>query len=446
MRKIKAYKILLVALALLSLAGCLHEQMLEAHADFTYEVVDQDFSAPVLVNITNMSTGGETFEWTFEGGQPATSTKFNPGQIGYASGGTYTVKLKISNKDGSVSEMEKKLSFEGSLTADFSHEILINDYAPVTVKLTNLSVDATQFNWQFGGGMPASANQQHSPNVVFETAGEHTISLQTKNAMGDTAQKTVTIIVKPTLAPNFSTAVNQEDEDFQVPVTLKTTNATISATSYVWEAAGASPASSTAENPSFVYSTAGSYELKLTATNGKQTQTITKTITVFADTNLSIQNDVKLGINTAHTSIGCFYSTKEKKVYKKSEVSASSVIDLVFFGLNSGFGTNRFVSPTEAKNFTFDAIPNAQKTDFINKQESCGCSTISSNQFAAMTDDSLLKNLAISNQSVNFTDSVLPRVILFQTQDGRKGAIKIKSFVPDGLNSYIVVDIKVQKQ
>jgi hypothetical protein len=57
-----------------------------------------------------------------------------------------------------------------------------------------------------------------------------------------------------------------------------------------------------------------------------------------------------------------------------------------------------------------------------------------------------LKLLAISNQSVNFTDSVLPRVILFRTQDGIKGAIKIKSFVPDGLNSYIVVDIKVQKQ
>jgi hypothetical protein len=155
---------------------------------------------------------------------------------------------------------------------------------------------------------------------------------------------------------------------------------------------------------------------------------------------------VKLGINTAHTTLGCFYSTKYKKVYKKSEVSASSAIDLVFFGLNSGFGTNRFLSPSEAENFTFDALPNAQKTDFVNKQESCSCSTISSIQFAAMADDSLLKNLAISNQSVSFTDSVLPRVILFQTQDGRKGAIKIKSFVPDGLNSYILVDIKVQKQ
>ena len=32
-----------------------------------------------------------------------------------------------------------------------------------------------------------------------------------------------------------------------------------------------------------------------------------------------------------------------------------------------------------------------------------------------------------------------------KTEDGRKGAIKIKDFVANGTSSYILVDIKVQK-
>jgi hypothetical protein len=36
-------------------------------------------------------------------------------------------------------------------------------------------------------------------------------------------------------------------------------------------------------------------------------------------------------------------------------------------------------------------------------------------------------------------------MVLFETHDGRKGAIKIKAFVSEGIGSYIVADIKVQK-
>ena len=48
--------------------------------------------------------------------------------------------------------------------------------------------------------------------------------------------------------------------------------------------------------------------------------------------------------------------------------------------------------------------------------------------------------------NISFNNSVLPRIIPFKTQDNRKGLIKIKEFVADGLNSYIIIDIKVQKQ
>jgi hypothetical protein len=45
-----------------------------------------------------------------------------------------------------------------------------------------------------------------------------------------------------------------------------------------------------------------------------------------------------------------------------------------------------------------------------------------------------------------FNNAVVSRVVLFKTEDGRKGAVKIKDFVSAGTASYILVDIKIQKQ
>ena len=56
-------------------------------------------------------------------------------------------------------------------------------------------------------------------------------------------------------------------------------------------------------------------------------------------------------------------------------------------------------------------------------------------------------NIVESNRGKTpFTRQDTPRIILFQTQDGRKGAIKIKQFVSQGKESYILTDIKVQKK
>jgi hypothetical protein len=66
-----------------------------------------------------------------------------------------------------------------------------------------------------------------------------------------------------------------------------------------------------------------------------------------------------------------------------------------------------------------------------------------------MTDDAPLRNLSFPSAapgSIPFSNSIIPRIVVFQTADGRKGAIKIKSFVSDGANSYIIIDIKIQKQ
>ena len=66
-----------------------------------------------------------------------------------------------------------------------------------------------------------------------------------------------------------------------------------------------------------------------------------------------------------------------------------------------------------------------------------------------MTNDTPLQGFTITETVAGlqpFDNSSMPRIVLFETADGREGAVKIKNFVTDGANSYIETDIKIQKQ
>ena len=159
---------------------------------------------------------------------------------------------------------------------------------------------------------------------------------------------------------------------------------------------------------------------------------------------------MKLGINTAHSTIGCFFSSYLGSVIKHGEVTAAngSKIDFGFFGLNSSFSYNQFVSPDEVQNTAFSAIPNAMHTKIINSQELVG-TQLTNSGFNAINSGSDFNSVNINETNAGktpFNNSVVPRIILFKTEDGRKGAVKIKNFVSAGAGSYILVDIKVQKQ
>ena len=124
-------------------------------------------------------------------------------------------------------------------------------------------------------------------------------------------------------------------------------------------------------------------------------------------------------------------------------------IDICFFGLSESFSFNKFLTPTDVQNWTFQAIPGAKNTTLINKQENCSCgSVLSSSQFDAISNGSFFNNMTVPLSATavsEFDGSIVPRVILFQNADGKKGAIKIKQFVTQGVSSYIICDIKVQK-
>ncbi|MBC9932776.1 PKD domain-containing protein [Chitinophaga qingshengii] len=440
-----------VYITLLMLTGpaCRREVDIPVTADFSWELADNNRTVPVSVKITNKTAGADHYQWTFDGGEPAGSTQRNPGVILFKEAGAHKITLEAWNDD---QRQNKTLTVETDKLVDigFDAKVRINDFSPVQVDITNKTTGATTYKWTFEGGEPAMAEGPQPPPVTFATPGEHTITLVANNGSKDFTYST-RITVKPALQPAFNIIPSFEDEDGQAPLTAALENKTISGLSWQWSATGGIIDQPAAGNTSITFTAPGTYQVTLTASNGKENKPVTKSITVLPNTNLRTLKDIRLGISSAHSAIGCFYSTKLRQVFRKGDdlTDAGKDIDLVFFGINQGFSSAKFLSPDSAQYYTLGAIPGAMATRLVNVQESCSCGiTFSAADFDNMTDDTPLRKIRIPDDGSGdtpFDNSVTPRIILFQTKDGRKGVISIKQFVQAGQQSYILADIKVQK-
>lgn len=419
-------------------------------ADFTYEVLDNDYSVPVRIAVDNTSKNASGFSWTFEGGTPGTYDKKDPGYIEFNKPGTIKIKLEAWNDD-EHKEKEITIELDSPVTAGFDIQPVINNYGPTQFTITNKSAGVNTYTWSFENGSPASSSDKN-PTVQYNTPGQYEVKLQVANTRGEkqTVSKKVTVLPGLDKAA-FDIVPSFDDEDYEAPLIAKLDNHTISATIHKWTTTGGNISNATDSAPAVSFANPGMYTITYEASNGKQTKTTTQTITVKPNTGLRTFTDVQLGINTAHSTIGSFFSTSLRKVFKKNDVTAVTgpAIDLVYFGLSESFSYNLFVSPDQTQSFTFGATPGATHTQLVNLQEKCSCSggTLSANDFDAITTGSVFDAISFTETTAanSAFNNNLPRILLFKNALGKKGAVKIKQMVQAGQQSYIICDIKVQK-
>jgi PKD repeat protein len=136
-----------------------------------------------------------------------------------------------------------------------------------TIDFTDLSTNTpTSWSWTFNGGTPSSSTAQN-PSVTYNIAGTYTVELTATNAYGsDTETKVNYITVNPPAPPvaDFTASSTTITEGQSVDFTDLSTN---NPTSWSWTFYGGTPSSSTAQNPTVTYNTAGTYTVELTATN-----------------------------------------------------------------------------------------------------------------------------------------------------------------------------------
>lgn len=229
------------------------------------------------VSFTNQSLGNPTtYTWTFEGGTPATSNDENP-VVTYNTAGTFDVTLLVS--DGNTSDTKVmtdyiEVSAGATPTADFTADNT-NIQVGETVHYTNTSTNATTYSWTFEGGTPATSTDEN-PSVTYNTAGSYDVTLVASDGTNqDSKTKADYIHVNNGSMP--SAAFTADDTSIQEGQTVNYTNQSSNANSYNWTFEGGTPATSTDENPSVVYNTAGTYDVTLIASDGTNEDNLTKT-------------------------------------------------------------------------------------------------------------------------------------------------------------------------
>jgi len=219
------------------------------------------------VDFTDLSSNDPTsWSWSFTGGTPATSTLQNP-QITYATAGSYNVSLTATNAGGSDTETKTAYITVTVLppVADFSADITTIQVGE-SVTFSDLSTNTpTSWSWSFEGGTPATSTLQN-PVIAYATAGTYDVTLIATNGGGsDTETKTgyITVTNIPPVA-DFTASSTTIFEGETVDFTDLTTN---DPTSWSWSFTGGTPSTSSVQNPSVTYATAGVYTVSLTASN-----------------------------------------------------------------------------------------------------------------------------------------------------------------------------------
>ena len=246
----------------------------------TWDKVDGAVSYTVYRNSSKLKSG-------------ITGTSYNDNTAS-TSPQTYQVTAisECNTESAKSKEVSGYLCQTSTPTAAFTANTTIGT-TPLTVSFTDNSTGSpTSWSWDFGDG---STSTKQNPTHTYQKAGKYTVKLTVTNDQGsDTKTKTDYITVNGNLpVADFSASPTSG----KVPLTVAfTDNSTGNPTSWSWDFGDGS--SSTEQNPSHTYSKAGSYTVKLTATNDQGSDTKTKTDYITVNGNLPVADF------TANTTTG----------------------------------------------------------------------------------------------------------------------------------------------
>ncbi len=228
------------------------------------------------VQFTSLSVGGNLqYEWTFEGGTPATSNEANP-VVSYDMPGKYDVRLRVTNALGTHERLlTEYIDISNEPVADFSANI-----SGTTVYFTNLSQWADGQTWLFGDG---TQTHDEDPTHVYSDPGTYTVMLLVYSGCGpDTMIRDITIIDDPLIDPPTA-AFSASASNGCAPMEIQFTDQSDGAAQWEWEFPGAIPSSSEEQNPTVLYPISGNFTVSLTVTNSAGSNTFSQTSFITID-------------------------------------------------------------------------------------------------------------------------------------------------------------------
>ena len=228
--------------------------------------------APLVVNFTNTSLLGDSFEWDFGDGSPLDTTN-NTTHTFYATGQFWVTLSAYDNVGSFIESYQEKITLIGSSG---------NFYASADTVCPNESIyffsgdQASSYYWDFDDGV---TDNQSSISHYFTGVGTYNVKLIINTVCG------VDTIIKPILIDNSATP----NVDFYLNTNTACPGDVIqfnqfnsSSYTHLWNFGDGD--TSSFSSPEHIYSAVGNYLVSLTVTNVCGNSN-TKSDTVFINTN-----------------------------------------------------------------------------------------------------------------------------------------------------------------
>lgn len=228
-----------------------------------FSALETDVCVGDAVSFVDESTSNViSWDWSFPGGTPNVSSQENP-QIVYNSPGTYPVTLIVASTAGNDTITTTDYITVGpDPVAGFTDLISGND-----ITFTNTSSDATSYSWDFGDG---GSSTETDPIHTYASDGAYTVELIATNACGsDTLTEEIVISSLP------QAGISSDINTGCIPLTVNFFDvSSANTTSWLWTFEGGTPSTSTDQNPTIDYNTAGVFDVTLIATNANGSDTV----------------------------------------------------------------------------------------------------------------------------------------------------------------------------
>lgn len=379
------------------------------------------------VTIYNQGTPGSspsttiTHSWSFGAGStPSTSNLADPPVVTYSSSGaktiTHYVEVNYGGCGGTRSDMfTQTVVINDRPMVNFSSTAPVCEGSSVDFTYTGTTSSSDMYSWDFGvGAQPAMSSAKNPAGVMYSSAGTKNVSLSVTNQFGCFHDTILPVVINTTPVADFATTApvcTGLGADF--------TNMGTTGASYAWSFGnGASPASSTTENPSgVVYSSAGTKVVTLTTTLGACSSVSTQSLTIHQTPSVSFTSNAPqcVGSSVNLTNTG---STGSNWSYVwglgDGAVPASSNAENPTGVMYNSGGVkvitltiaDQFCTSTNTGNITINALPavaaGADTTICANTSVQIGGSNIAGVSYSWTPSNSVvIDNPSISNPTVS---------------------------------------------
>ena len=219
-------------------------------------------NSPVVFTNTSQYVAGLTYQWMWDFGDGSTSGGFSPTHT-YASGGTYTVKLKLISPAGCMDSVTQSVTIYAKPTGGIVVNPVCNDSVFTPIDNMTISGGTITYDWNFGDGS-AHVNSAN-PSHIYSQSGAYNVTLIASGGPGcaDTISLPLNMILGADI--NFS-GVSTCLGSPTVFTDLTVNNSGSAVLGYNWTFGDGN--SSTIQNPTNIYANAGNYNVTLTLNYG----------------------------------------------------------------------------------------------------------------------------------------------------------------------------------